>query len=130
VPDCSAFRGAPDQEKPLPTAETFGVLFHTNFENRRIQTMTWEQIGGNWKQFKGRIRERWAKLTDADLDMVNGQRERLVSHIQEKYGIANEVAEQQLQQFLATFKDMPQPGKTEAPQRGKQEEPRRTGSLG
>lgn len=90
--------------------------------------MTWEQIGANWKPFKSKIRERWVKLTDADLDMVNGQRERLVSQIQEKYSIAKEVAEQQVQQFLASLRDMPQPGKAEA-QRQRPEQ-QRTGSLG
>ncbi|HYM09820.1 MAG TPA: CsbD family protein [Bryobacterales bacterium] len=92
--------------------------------------MTWEQIGGNWSQFKGRVRERWDRLTEDDLAMVNGQREQLVGRIQEKYGITKEVVEQQLQQFLASFQEMSQPGKAQGPQRGKPEEQRRTGSLG
>ena len=61
--------------------------------------MNWEQIKGNWKQFKGQARQQWGKLTDDDLAVVDGQREELVGRIQERYGIAKEEAERQVDRF-------------------------------
>lgn len=61
--------------------------------------MNWDQIEGNWKQFKGRVRQQWADLTDDDLDRVAGKREELLGRIQERYGIAKEDAEEELRDF-------------------------------
>jgi uncharacterized protein YjbJ (UPF0337 family) len=58
--------------------------------------MNWEQIQGNWKQATGKAKERWGKLTDDDLDIVAGRRDQLAGKIQERYGVAKEVAETQL----------------------------------
>lgn len=46
--------------------------------------MNEDTIKGNWKQFKGKVQEQWGKLTNDDLDVVNGQREQLVGRIQER----------------------------------------------
>jgi uncharacterized protein YjbJ (UPF0337 family) len=51
--------------------------------------MDWNRIEGNWKQFKGRAKEKWGRLTDDDLDVVNGRRDQLEGKIQERYGLAN-----------------------------------------
>jgi len=56
-------------------------------------------IGGNWKQFKGNVREQWGKLTDDDLDVIAGQRDQLLGKLQERYGIKKDEAEQQLRDF-------------------------------
>lgn len=61
--------------------------------------MNWDQIKGNWKQFKGHARTQWGKLTDDELDQVNGQREVLVGKVQEKYGLSKEEAEKQVKEF-------------------------------
>ena len=58
--------------------------------------MNWEQAKGKWTQTKGSVRKKWGKLTDDDLDVINGERERLVGKIQERYGIAKEEAENQV----------------------------------
>jgi uncharacterized protein YjbJ (UPF0337 family) len=58
--------------------------------------MNWDQAKGQWTQIKGSIRKKWGKLTDDDLDVINGERERLVGKIQERYGIAKEEAERQI----------------------------------
>ncbi|PYX35561.1 MAG: CsbD family protein [Acidobacteria bacterium] len=58
--------------------------------------MNWEQAKGKWTQVKGSVRKKWGKLTDDDLDVINGERERLVGKIQERYGIAKEEAENQV----------------------------------
>ncbi len=61
--------------------------------------MNWEQVSGKWKQFSGQVKQQWGKLTDDDLSVVAGKRDQLVGRIQERYGIAKEVAEQQVQEF-------------------------------
>ena len=48
--------------------------------------MDWNRIEGNWKQFEGKVKAKWGKLTDDDLAMVNGRREQLEGKIQEHYG--------------------------------------------
>lgn len=58
--------------------------------------MNWDRIEGNWKQFRGKARQRWGKLTDDELDFVAGKREELLGKIQEKYGIARDEAERQV----------------------------------
>ncbi len=45
--------------------------------------MNWDNIEGNWKQLKGRIQAKWGKLTDDDLDRIEGKREQLVGRRQE-----------------------------------------------
>jgi uncharacterized protein YjbJ (UPF0337 family) len=62
--------------------------------------MNWDQIEGNWTQFKGKVRERWGKFTDDDLEMIMGRRERLLGELQERYGLAREEAETQIKEFL------------------------------
>jgi len=58
--------------------------------------MNWDQVKGQWTQMKGLVRKQWGKLTDDDLDVIAGERERLVGKIQERYGIAKEAAEEQI----------------------------------
>ncbi|HST09634.1 MAG TPA: CsbD family protein [Terriglobales bacterium] len=58
--------------------------------------MNWDQVKGEWTQMKGSVRKQWGKLTDDDLDVIAGERERLVGKIQERYGIAKEEAEKQI----------------------------------
>lgn len=58
--------------------------------------MNWDQIEGKWKELKGQAKVKWGKLTDDELDMAEGQRDQLVGKLQQKYGIAKEEAERQL----------------------------------
>lgn len=53
-------------------------------------------IAGNWKQLKGEVIRQWGKLTDDELDTVEGDRIKLVGLIQERYGVAKDEAEEQL----------------------------------
>jgi uncharacterized protein YjbJ (UPF0337 family) len=48
--------------------------------------MNWETIEGQWTQFKGKVKEKWGKLTDDDLAQIAGKREQLEGKIQERYG--------------------------------------------
>lgn len=61
--------------------------------------MNWDQISGQWKQVKGSVKERWGKLTDDDLTVVAGKRDKLAGILQQKYGYAKEQAEKELDEF-------------------------------
>ena len=52
--------------------------------------MDWNRVEGNWKQVKGKVKEKWGKLTDDDLDVIAGHRDQLEGKIQERYGIAKD----------------------------------------
>ena len=43
--------------------------------------MDWNRVEGNWKQFRGSVKEKWGNLTDDDLDVINGRREQLEGKI-------------------------------------------------
>lgn len=65
--------------------------------------MNWDRIEGNWKQIKGKARQKWGKLTDDELDSMKGRREELVGRIQERYGIARDEAERQVEDWGRTI---------------------------
>ncbi|MGQ7791839.1 CsbD family protein [Faunimonas sp. B44] len=67
--------------------------------------MNWDRIEGNWKQFKGHAKTQWGKLTDDDFDVVEGRRDQLVGRIQERYGIAKDEADRQVNDWLAKDDD-------------------------
>jgi uncharacterized protein YjbJ (UPF0337 family) len=67
--------------------------------------MNWDQMEGNWVQFKGKVKEKWGKLTNDDLDMIKGRQEQLTGKIQERYGIAREQAEREIKEFLDSTGD-------------------------
>ena len=58
--------------------------------------MNKDEIGGNWKQFKGKAKEKWGKLTDDDMTVIEGNRDQLVGRIQERYGYAKAQAEKEV----------------------------------
>ncbi|MFW6027990.1 MAG: CsbD family protein, partial [bacterium] len=57
------------------------------------------RIKGNWREYKGKAQQQWGKLTDDDLDVVDGKREELAGKIQSRYGIAKEEAERQIDEW-------------------------------
>lgn len=61
--------------------------------------MNWDRIEGNWKQIKGEAIAQWGKLTEDDVDVIDGRREQLVGKIQERYGVAKDEAEAQVRDF-------------------------------
>ena len=62
--------------------------------------MDWDRIQGNWKQFVGRVKEHWGKLTDDDLAAINGRRDRLEGRIQERYGYAKDKTREGVEEWL------------------------------
>lgn len=61
--------------------------------------MTWDEIKGNWRQQKGRLKEKWGELTDDDLDRIDGKRDQLLGVLQNRYGRAKDVAEREVREF-------------------------------
>lgn len=61
--------------------------------------MNWEHVEGNWKQLRGKVRERWGKLTDDDFDIIAGKRHQLVGKLQATYGDSKEVIETQIEEW-------------------------------
>ncbi len=68
--------------------------------------MNWDRIEGNWKQFKGQIKEQWGRFTDDELDVVAGKRDQFLGKLQEKYGITKDEAQRQLLDFERNCKDV------------------------
>lgn len=61
--------------------------------------MNWDQIQGNWTQFKGKARETWGEMTDDELAEVRGEREQLIGLVQSKYGKARAEAEREVDKW-------------------------------
>lgn len=66
--------------------------------------MNWDIIKGNWKQMKGQVQSKWGELTDDEIEQAEGDRERLAGLIQERYGVAKDEAERQIDAFIAEHK--------------------------
>ncbi len=58
--------------------------------------MNVDTLKGKWKQIKGQAKKKWGKLTDDDLDKMEGSRDELVGKIQERYGKTREAAEKEV----------------------------------
>ncbi|MCB9865728.1 MAG: CsbD family protein [Phycisphaerales bacterium] len=54
---------------------------------------------GNWKQMRGKVKEKWGKLTDDDLDVIDGKRDQLVGKIQERYGQERDAVKKEVDRF-------------------------------
>jgi uncharacterized protein YjbJ (UPF0337 family) len=70
--------------------------------------MNWDQAKGQWKQLKGSVKEQWGKLTDDDLTQIDGQKDKLVGRLQERYGIAKEEAQRRADEWMR-MQSEPQP---------------------
>ena len=62
--------------------------------------MDWNRVEGNWKQLKGKIKEKWGNLTDDDLDKIDGKREQLEGKIQERYGLDKDAARKHVDDWI------------------------------
>ncbi|MBK0096503.1 CsbD family protein [Erwinia sp. S63] len=67
--------------------------------------MNKDEASGNWKQFKGKVKEKWGKLTDDDMTVIEGKRDQLVGKIQERYGYAKDQAETEVKDWESHNKD-------------------------
>ena len=62
--------------------------------------MNWERIEGNWREMKGKLRSKWARLTDDDLENIAGKKDVLLGRLQQRYGFHKERAEREIDTFL------------------------------
>ena len=62
--------------------------------------MNEDVLKGQWKQIRGKSKEWWGKLTDDDLDVIDGKRDQLIGKLQEKYGYSKEKASQEVNSRL------------------------------
>jgi uncharacterized protein YjbJ (UPF0337 family) len=65
--------------------------------------MNEDRMKGGWKQFKGRIKEKWGKLTDDELDVMEGKRDQIIGKIQERYGLAKDEAARQYDELEGEY---------------------------
>jgi uncharacterized protein YjbJ (UPF0337 family) len=62
--------------------------------------MNWDRVQGNCKQLKGRVQQKWGKLTNDDLEVIEGKRTELAGRLQERYGYAKDEAEKNIDTWL------------------------------
>jgi uncharacterized protein YjbJ (UPF0337 family) len=65
--------------------------------------MDWNRIQGSWKQMTGKIKQKWADLTDDDLQKAEGNREEFEGIIQQRYGLSKDAARKQIDDWMATL---------------------------
>jgi len=61
--------------------------------------MNEDRIKGQWKQLAGKLKAKWGKLTNDDIDQAEGNSEYLAGKIQERYGIERDEAKKQVRDF-------------------------------
>ncbi len=61
--------------------------------------MNKDTLQGDWNMLKGKVKEKWGKLTDDDLTAISGKKDQLLGAIQKKYGYAKDVAEKELSEW-------------------------------
>jgi uncharacterized protein YjbJ (UPF0337 family) len=76
-------------------------LLKVRHERSREIYMNEDTLKGQWTQLQGAVRAQWGKLSNDDVDQIQGQTEQLVGKIQERYGIAREEAERQVESWRA-----------------------------
>jgi uncharacterized protein YjbJ (UPF0337 family) len=64
--------------------------------------MNWQEVEADWKQLKGKVKEKWGRLTDDELSRTEGQRDQLLGLIEERYTIARDEVERQLKALFGT----------------------------
>ena len=69
--------------------------------------MNWDVLKGNWKQFTGKVKQKWGKLTDDDLTAIGGKRDELLGRLQQRYGYAKDEAERELDDFTRSLDKSP-----------------------
>ncbi len=63
--------------------------------------MNWEHVEAQWDQMKGKIREKWAKLTDDDIELIGGKKDQLVGKLRERYADRRDMVEDDVDRFIS-----------------------------
>lgn len=66
--------------------------------------MNSDELQGKWKQLKGSARQHFGRLTDDDVEIIAGQRDKLIGKLQERYGYMREEAQTKADEWLASAK--------------------------
>jgi uncharacterized protein YjbJ (UPF0337 family) len=77
---------------------------NAHLQNAHLQgdeNMNWDKIEGQWRQFSGRVQSKWGKLTDNDMELINGKKDILLGRLQEHYGYRRDQAEREVDAFLS-----------------------------
>ncbi len=77
----------------------------TNLRKTKGTPMSDETLLGKWNQVVGKLKEKWADLTDQDLEKVKGKKDQLIGLIQEKYGETKEKAEEIVNSLIDKLND-------------------------
>jgi uncharacterized protein YjbJ (UPF0337 family) len=80
-----------------------GIAVSSPHRTNKECVMDWNRIEGNWKQFKGKAKEKWGRLTDDDLDVINGRQDQLEGRIQERYGLAKDQAKKDVETWFRSL---------------------------
>src|SRR5215470_4731749 len=73
-------------------------------ENESIR-MNQDILAGQWRQLRGSLKSWWGKLTDDDINRIAGEKDRLISMLQEKYGYARDMAAREVERRLKEYNE-------------------------
>jgi uncharacterized protein YjbJ (UPF0337 family) len=65
--------------------------------------MNWDVLEGKWEQLKGKLKSKWAKLTDDDWGQIGGKKDQLVGKLQERYGYKKDQAEKEADEYIKSL---------------------------
>jgi uncharacterized protein YjbJ (UPF0337 family) len=71
--------------------------------------MNRDVLSGSWRELRGKVKERWGKLTDDDVVKIEGHLDRLIGAVQKRYGYAREQAEREIDTFLEDVRSRVEP---------------------
>jgi uncharacterized protein YjbJ (UPF0337 family) len=77
------------------------------FSRGKEHLMNEDILKGKWRQLKGEVKSQWGKLTDDDLDRAEGDAEKLIGRVQERYGYQRDEAKREVDDFVRRHRDMP-----------------------
>ncbi|MGD9869272.1 MAG: CsbD family protein [Hyphomicrobiales bacterium] len=66
--------------------------------------MNWDRVEGEWKQWKGKVQQQWGKLTNDDMDVIEGNRQELAGRLQLRYGYAKDQAEKEIDSWMSSVR--------------------------
>jgi uncharacterized protein YjbJ (UPF0337 family) len=65
--------------------------------------MNWDSVAGKWRELEGKLRSKWGKLTDDDLQVIAGKKDVLVGRLQQRYGLERDKAEREVDDYIRTL---------------------------
>jgi uncharacterized protein YjbJ (UPF0337 family) len=92
-------------DEPEPTRSLPCCPRNRPFSNdkQQEQRMNWDRVEGNWKTLRGQVQQKWGKLTDDDVNVIEGKRTELSGRLQERYGYAKDEAEKNIDTWLKSI---------------------------